>query len=355
MARRPSRFHSCASASECSFTLRLRSVGCGSPAATDRDCKRLSRSSRRLDKCSSSRNLTRVCRRASASVRLGTDVRERNSPHPAGRGNRAAGRQGERHHMHKDHRSRAPLPGGLRARSPSSRSRRPRRRRRVTPTLVLRATRTAQDARVHDDHASSKSRRSDGTTGRHHARRELDGHVFNWTSTVAGRRRCIVKGGPDANVVRVPVSTRSTDDGPERCPTTAASRTASATSSSAPTACTSRGEPGDRRREGRRPPRRSRPATSPTFTITVTNTGDVDADADYVVHLTLHCDGGSVAQSRAATPTRTFGAGEVRTYTCSVDTELTDAGRRGQQPPAPSGMYGGDRRSSDCARATVDC
>src|SRR5829696_4739498 len=40
VASRPSRFHSRASASECSFTLRVRSAGCCSPGATaTSDCK----------------------------------------------------------------------------------------------------------------------------------------------------------------------------------------------------------------------------------------------------------------------------------------------------------------------------
>jgi hypothetical protein len=145
----------------------------------------------------------------------------------------------------------------------------------------------------------------------------VDEHYLNWTSTVA-IDAVIVKGGPNANLYAYPLDTFG-DAG-----------------LSAPD---NGGQPyglshvefcSDGKQEPRLPALlvEKVAAASPIpagdvahFTIKVTNTGNVDLTG--YVFTDPRCDGGNATQTGGDTDS-TFGVGEVRTYSCSVDTAVTD-------------------------------
>ena len=172
----------------------------------------------------------------------------------------------------------------------------------------------------------------------------LDEHFFNWTSTVA-IDAVIVKGGPNANVYRYPLDTFH-DEG-----LSAPDNGGQPYGLSHVEFCT------DNQNEPRLPAIDVEKVAVATpipagdvaqFTIKVTNTGNVDLTA--YVFTDPRCDGGNATQTGGDTDS-TFGVGEVRTYSCSVDTGETDTAAVVNTACA-EGMDGGTE-VEDCASATV--
>ncbi len=172
----------------------------------------------------------------------------------------------------------------------------------------------------------------------------LDEHFLNWTSTVA-IDAVIVKGGPNANVYAYPLDTFH-DEG-----LSAPDNGGQPYGLSHVEFCT------DNQNEPRLPAIDVEKVAVATpipagdvarFTIKVTNTGNVDLTA--YVFTDPRCDGGNATQTGGDTDS-TFGVGEVRTYSCSVDTAETDTAAVVNTACA-EGMDGGTE-VEDCASATV--
>ena len=145
----------------------------------------------------------------------------------------------------------------------------------------------------------------------------LDGSFLNWTSTVAVDA-VIVKGGPDANVYEYALDTFH-DEG-----LSAPDNGGRPYGLSHVEFCT------DGQNEPRSPAIDVEKVAVATpiaagdiaqFTFVVTNTGNVEL-SDYVFS-DPRCDGGNATQTGGDTDS-TLGVGEVRTYSCSVDTAVTD-------------------------------
>jgi hypothetical protein len=172
----------------------------------------------------------------------------------------------------------------------------------------------------------------------------VDEHFLNWTSTVAVDA-VIVKGGPDANVYAYPLDTfgdvglSAPDNGGQPY------------GLSHVEFCT------DGKEEPRLPALLVEKVTAASpipagdvaqFTIKVTNTGNVDL-TDYMF-TDPRCDGGNATQTGGDTDS-TFGVGEVRTYSCSVDTAETDAADVVNTACAEG--KDGDTAMKQCGTATV--